>query len=66
MRSDGSVEAGKLGVVLVAHVTGAALRRLVAVRVSTGCEQNAAEERDDNDRHNNEWGSDVHFQIPRF
>jgi hypothetical protein len=46
--------------VVVLHVPGTALCRLVAVGIAAGCPQDAGEEDDDNYGHNDEWGSDIH------
>lgn len=48
--------------VVVRHVSRAALGGLMAVGIATGCPQNACEKDGYDDRHYDEWGSDIHVQ----
>ena len=48
---------------MIRHVTGAALRRLMAVGITAGCPQYAREEHGDDYRHYDKRGSDIHVQF---
>lgn len=50
---------------VISHVSSAALSRLVAVRIPAGRPQDADKEGGHNDWNDDEWGSDIHVQIPQ-